>query len=191
MHRRTETYELNIPTDDIECWDRYPKHRWVYELSRLLDAQNIKWSPFKTDSLECRVVNLCLATFKKVLYEPGYIYIEQPHGLEIVSEVYITKGDIKLTRHFDKKNQEEIQEYSGNIELRINAFVSMHFQKFTGIISLDSIGNDIMAIRLRPYRESHLNTDTEIIKLIKRIYKKTDIILSGLTDQVIHETLTS
>jgi hypothetical protein len=191
MHKRTETYELNIPSDDIECWDRYPKHRWVYELSRVLDAQNIKWSPFKTDVLNHKVVNMCFTTNNKASYEPGFIYIEEPQGTEIVSEVYIVKDEIKLIKHFNKETQEEIQEYSGNIELRINAFVSMHFQKFTGIISVDSIGNNIVAIRLRPYCGIYQATDTEITKLIKRIYKKTDIILSGLADQVIHETLAS
>ena len=191
MHRKTDTLELDIPTDDIECWERYPKHRWVYDLSRLLDAQNIKWSPYKTDTLRDKVVNMYLNSQKNISYETSHIYIKSPEGNHILTEAYITKGEIKLTRHIDKRTCLEIQEFMGNIELRINAFVSMHFQKFTGIITIESIGNDIMSIRLLPYTELNINASADIIKLTKRIYKKTDLTLSGLADQVIHETIAS
>jgi hypothetical protein len=181
MQKRTDTQELNIPRDDIEGWDRYPKHRWVYDLSRLLDAQNITWSPFKTDSLQHRVVNMEFNTFKKVLFEPAYIYINNPSGLLITSEVYISKGEIKLIRYFSGRSQTELQEYTGNIELRINAFVSMHFQKFTGVIAVESAGNLITAIRLHPHCELSIDTNPEVVKLVKRIYKKTDITLNNIS----------
>jgi hypothetical protein len=189
MHRRTDTQELNIPVDDIECWDRYPKHRWVYDLSRLFDAQNIKWSPFMTDTLQETIPNMYLESQKEVIYSPGIIFINKPEGTHVFTELYITKGEIKLSRYIDKDTNTEIQDFMGNIELRINAFVTIHFQKFTGIITVESIGNDIMSIRLRPYSDISFNAD--LMRLAKRIYKKTDITLIGLTDQVIRETLTS
>ncbi len=191
MHKRPDTQELNIPRDDVECWERYPKHRWVYDLSRLLDAQNIKWSPYKTDLLKDREINIFLDTYNNIEYEPGYIYINSPHGIHVITEVYITKGEIKLARYIDKDTNTEIQDTIGNIELRINAFISMHFLKFTGIITIESIGNDIISIRLRPYSEFGLNVNPDIARLTKRIYKKTDITVNGLTDQVLHETLAS
>lgn len=190
MQKKTDTLELDIPIDDIECWERYPKHRWVYDLSRLLDAQNIKWSPYETDTLQDKEVNMYFNSNRNIIYETSHIYINKPEGDHILTEVYITKGEIKLTRHIDKRTRVEIQEFMGNIELRVNAFVSMHFQKFTGVITAESIGNDIMSIRLRPYSELSINVSPDIIKLTKRIYKKTDITLSGLTDQVIRETNT-
>ena len=183
MQKRTDTQEFNIPKDDIESWDRYPKHRWVYDLSRLLDAQNIAWSPFSTDSLHHRVVNMEFDTYKKVTYEPAYIYINNPSGMLITSEVYISKGEIKFVRHFSGRSQTELKEYTGNIELRINAFVSMHFQKFSGVITVESVGNYIMAIRLRPHCELINDTNPDIVKLVKRIYKKTDITLNDIKVQ--------
>lgn len=63
--------EIDFPQDDVECWDRYPKHRWVYDLSRLLDTQNIKWSPFETSSLNDRVstyIQLSLLIVNLVLF---------------------------------------------------------------------------------------------------------------------------
>lgn len=191
MHKKPDTQELNIPRDDVECWERYPKHRWIYDLSRLLDAQNIKWSPYETDLLKDREVNIFLDTYSDIEYEPGYIYINKPYGSQVITEVYITKGEIKLARYIDKDTDIELHDSIGNIELRINAFVSMHFLKFTGIITITSIGNDIMSIRLRPYSDLSFSVNPDITRLTKRIYKKTDITISGLTDQVLHETLAS
>jgi hypothetical protein len=189
MHKKLEIQELDIPIDDIECWERYPKHRWVYDLSRLLDAQNIKWSLFETDALKDKELNIYLESLKEIEYDPGYIYINRPNGFHTLAEVYLTKGEIKLTRYFDKRTLLEINEFIGNIELRVNAFVSMHFQKFTGVITMEFVGNDIMSIRLRAYPE--LGQNTESIKLTKRIYKKTEIIVSGPTDQALHEKVAS
>ena len=191
MHRKLDTLDLDIPKDDVECWERYPKHRWVYDLSRLLDAQNIKWSPYETDSLKDTEVNIYLESPKNIVYETSHIYINRPEGDHILAEVYITKGEIKLSRYFDKRTRLEIQDFIGTIELRINAFVSMHFQKFTGIITAELIGNNIMSIRLRAYPELSSTTNPDITRLTKRIYKKTDLTLSGLTDQVIRETIAS
>ena len=190
MQKRTETQDLNIPKDDLECWERYPTHRWVFDLSRLLDAQNIKWSPFETDLLKDKIVNMYFETTSPVDISSAYIYIDKPIGDHIFTEVYLSKGEIKLLRHVDKSTGKEI-ELTGNIELRISAFVSMHFQKFTGVLTIESVGNDITSIRLRAYTQIEQSSNSSIIKLVKRIYKKTDITLNGLTDQVIHETLAS
>jgi hypothetical protein len=192
MHKKTDIHDLDIPIDDIECWDKYPKHRWVYDMSRLLDAQNIKWSPFKTDALGDQVVNMYLHSEKAVVYMPAWIYINNPVGKQILSEVYIVKGEIRHIRYVDNTSKQIILDNVGDIELRISAFVSMHFQKFTGVITTETVGTDIYAIRLRPIPELALVANTEVSKLIKRIYKKNDVVhINGLTDQQLHEVLVS
>ena len=190
MQKKIDIQDLDIPKDDIECWDRYPKHRWVYDLSRLLDAQNIKWSPFET--LPMLVTNMFLETDQNVAYIPSYIYIAPPVGKQILTEVYITKGEIKHMRHVDKLTSTLISESVGAVELRISAFVSIHFQKFTGVISVETVGSDIYSIRLKPLSGLALEANAEIAKLIKRIYKKNDVVhISGLADQLLHESVAS
>jgi hypothetical protein len=189
MHKKIDIHDLDIPADDIECWEKYPKHRWVYDMSRLLDAQGIKWSPFKTDVLQDQVVNMFLHSEKGVAYMPSWIYISNPTGKQVLSEVYIVKGEIK---YVDNITKQVILEDVGGIELRISAFVSMHFQKFTGVVTSETIGTDIYAMRLRPIPELALTANTEVSKLIKRIYKKNDVVhINGLTDQQLHEVLAS
>jgi hypothetical protein len=187
MHKKLDTQELDIPMDDIECWERYPKHRWVYDLSRLLDAQSIGWSPFETSTLKSIVKNMHFDSLNNTVYSTSYIFINEPQGMRIVSEVYIIRGEIKLIRYIDKQTQTEIQDSTGNIELRINAFVSMHFQKFTGIITIDLVGNDMMSVRLRPYSELDINANIDIIRLTKKIYKRKDVTsyASNSSDSVI------
>ena len=190
MQKKIETQDLDIPQDDLDCWDRYPTHRWVYDISRLLDAQNIKWSPF--NSLPMMIANMYFETEKEVAYVPAYIYINEPIGKQHITEVYITKGEIKHMRYICKSTKKEVTEDVGDIELRISAFISIHFQKFTGVISVETIGSDIYAIRLRPTPELALVANADIAKLIKRIYKKNDLVhITGLTDHLLHETIAS
>lgn len=183
MHKIIETHNLNIPKDDIDCWGRYPKHRWVYDLSRLLDAQHIEWSPFFTNSLQHKEVNMDLNSYKDIEYTPAYIYINELIGDTVYSEVYIIKGEVKLIKHLDN------QELIGDLELRINAFVSIYFQKFNGVITIKSVANTIRSVHLYPYTD--MCTNSELMRLTKRIYKKIDISLNGLTDQVIRESIAS
>lgn len=193
MQKKIDITQLDIPHDDIEAWDRYPKHNWVYDLSRLLDAQHIKWSPFRTDTLNDIRAVMVLDSLDPFEYktETGFIFIKPPDGKEVISEVYITKGDIKLMRHLDRKTKIDIQEDVGEVELRLSAFNALFFQKFSGVITAISIGSDLYSIRLRPYSESALSNNPESVKLTKRIYKKHVIHLIGATHQVYHESFTS
>jgi len=190
MHKKSETIEIDIPQDDVDCWERYPKFHWVYDLSRLMDAQGIKWSPYETNELNHREVNIYLVSHKSLAIQSGYIYTEEPIGDRLFTEIYIIKGEIKFMRHLDNHGI-ELDYMIGQLELRLNAFVTLHFQKFTGVISVKTFGNDIYGIQLKPYSDPGLTTNQELVKLIRRIYKKTEITLSGLTDRVLHETLAS
>jgi hypothetical protein len=193
MQKKIELNDLDIPKDDIDAWECYPKHRWVYELSRLLDAQNIKWSPFENENLPDKELNIELISSKTLIRQPGYIYTKKRETTQIITEVFINKGEIKLIRHIDKKSNKEISSLIGEVELRINAFVTLYFQKFTGIITTETYGSDIFRIRLRPFVDLNKETNQEVIKLVKKIYKKQNLIVTGLAEQVraTHETLTS
>jgi hypothetical protein len=192
MHKKIYTDDLDIPVDDVACWERYPKHRWVYDMSRLLDAQNIKWSPFRTDSLLDRSVNMFLHSVENIAYVPSWIYVTNPIGKQIISEVCIFKGEIKYIRYIDKFTKQLLTEDAGVIELRINAFVSMHFKKFTGVITAETIGSDIYSVLLRPSPELALVANAIVLKHIKKVYKKNNAThISGLIDQQLHEMLVS
>lgn len=173
MHKRIDTVELDIPQDDIECWDRYPKYKWVYDVSRVLDAQNIKWAPFETNILTDKIANMTLHTVDGIQYEKSHVFVGKLTGDCYITDVYIVKGEIKLLRCANADTQSISPDLPGDVELRINAFVSIYFQKFTGVLSTHTVGNNIYAIHLL----STLNTDgIEETKLIKKIYKANTVI---------------
>ena len=190
MHKKTDTQELDIPLDDIECWEKYPKHRWVYELSRLLDAQNIKWYPYEVPGYD-RELNIELESLSLALRQPGFIYIKKPDGLHFFTEIYITKGEIRFMRHIDPTTNKELPSLNGEVELRLNAFVTLYFQKFTGVMCAETFSNEIFKIKLRPYVGISKDTNQEVVKLAKRIYKKNDVTVIGLADRTSHEILAS
>lgn len=189
MNKKLVLKDLDIPASDIDCWERYPKHRWVYESTRLLDSQNIPWSLFCTKTHDSAVK--CIDIDSTEPYKTGEIFVKTPHGIHMLTEVFIVKGEIKHIRHIDPKTREIQSQLIGEIELRLNAFVTLHFQKFTGVITAETYSNEIYRISLKSQSDLGQETNVEIIKLLKRIYKKTDLTLSGLSDQVFQVSLAS
>lgn len=188
MNKKIEIENLDIPLTDVDCWERYPKYRWVYELTRLLDSQNIKWSPFKTPELTHVMQNMSMHTCTTDSIDLGKIYVKKAEGLHLLTETYIVKGEIKYIRHVGNNAPVDI---NGDVDLLLNAFVTLHFSKFTGVITTETYKNEIYRIQLKPYSDLGISTDNSVSKLLKRIYKRTDSLLSGLTDQVFHESLAS
>jgi hypothetical protein len=189
MQKKTDIHELDIPKDDVECWNRYTKFHWVYDLSRLFEAQSLKWSPFKTEEffVKRKTYDIISANSQT----DSYIYTKDIDGDLTISEVYLIKGELKYMRHINSTTLEELP-LNGQIELRLNAFSTLYFQKFTGVITIETIGIDIVRIRLRPYVDIMEEKNHEVIKLLRRIYKKSETsIINGLTDQVHQESLAS
>jgi hypothetical protein len=189
MSKLDTTQLTYVPEDDIDCWEKYPKHKWTYESGRLFDSQHIKWSPYETEIFNQRMLSIQLSSNKPLVRQPGFIWIKDTIGSELMTEVYIIRGEIKHMHHVH--NQVVLETLNGDIELRLSAFVSLYFKKFTGVISVKTISNEIHKISLRPHRDLSEEKNSDIIKLLKRIYKKTDISINGPEDQAISILLTS
>ena len=131
---------------------------------------NIEWSPYENTSLPHRELNIKLDTDLPIIRQPGFIYTKTPKGQYLLIEIFIVKGEIKFIRYFDLSIKTEIKEFIGDIELKLNGFVKIHFTKFTGVISVETHGTDIFRIQLKPSSEFPLNGNfEEISKLLKRI----------------------
>lgn len=172
MNKKTEKIEIDIPKDDIDCWIRYPKYRWVYDITRLLDCQNIEWSPFEKQQLTDKELIMEMFSVEPIIRQPGYIFTSIPKTECTITDAYIIRGDIKHLKHINASTNKSIENVDGGIEIRINAFISLNLSKFTGVISIKTYGSDIYRCALRPYSNTFNSIEQ---KLISRIYKKHQI----------------
>jgi hypothetical protein len=147
------------------------KYNWVYSTSRLLDFQNIKWAPFAHGNLTYRLQEFTVESGDS---RSGAIYTSELHGDALTTDVAVMKGDIKWAAHHHIEDGKKVilDDLRGDIELRISAMATMHFQKFAGVISVDTIGPTIVAVRLRMSTDVVDQYPEDWIKRVLRIYNR-------------------
>lgn len=189
----------DIPLTDQAAWVLYPKHRWVYSTSRLLDLQNIEWSLFyskefcasieelggKRDHTDQEMWTGILADGDTM---PGTIFIKPINGDVLTTDVVVLKGELKWLQHHTRSAKESknhlvvgkkvLSEIRGELDLRISALTRMHFQKFTGVISVDTIGNVIVGVRLRMTPDVVSQYPKDWMKNIVKLYNRKQWALS-------------
>lgn len=161
---------IDIPLNDETAYKLYPKYNWVYSTSRLLDMQNIEWAPFSMKGLD-----FALDEFSFIKHNTaGKIYTRHLDGDRITTDIAVMKGEIKWAAHhmIEGGKKTLLDELRGDIELRISALTTLHFQKFAGIISVDTIGHDIISVRLRMTTEVVDQYPDDWLKRVLRIYNR-------------------
>ncbi len=164
----------DFPQTDKDCWEKYPHLNWVYNTPRLLDSQHVSWAPFLTEAfthgLEIFMYDKKLKFSGEDL--PHLIYVAPPAGEQITTDVIIQKGEIRWLGHIEPPDTIS-ENITGEVDLCINAFVTLYFKKFTGIISVDTIGHYIYAVSLHPTWSMGSFYSEEAQKILKKIFKKT------------------
>lgn len=189
---KTVDTAVDIPLNDEHAWKMYPKYNWVYSTSRLLDMQNIEWAPFYKNGLTWAVPEFSMwsNSFSSPLnpatvsalgrrsdgfqYE-GCIFMSPIAGEKLTTDIAILKGEIKWASHSRAKEdgtRELLTELRGDVELRISALVTLHFKKFAGVISVDTIGHDIIAARLHLTPELVNQYPEDWLTRVVRIYNR-------------------
>lgn len=168
VFEKVET-NVDIPLDDTTAYQLYPKYNWVYSTSRLLDMQNIAWSPFPRKGFDFELKEF------HFVGDSGKIYTEQMNGDRLTTDVAVMKGDIKWAAHHAldaQGNKTLLNELRGDVELVISALTTLYFKKFAGIISVDTIGTKIVAVRLRMTADMVDKYPEDWLKRVMRIYNR-------------------
>ncbi len=162
---------VDIPLNDHVAYELYPKYNWVYSTSRLLDFQSIKWAPFVSGVLTHRLPEFPL---NEDGHDPGSIYTNALVGDALTTDVVVMKGAIKWAAHHHIEDGKKVlnDNLRGDIELRISAMATMHFQKFAGVISVDTVGPTIIAVRLCMTADVVDQYPEDWIKRVLRIYNR-------------------
>ena len=159
---------VDIPLNDEVAYKLYPKYNWVYSTSRLFDFQKIEWTPFGGGDF-----NHMHTEFPVI--PSAVIFTRQLAGDTLTTDVAVMKGDIKWAKHHrvnEKGEKEVLDELRGGVELRISALTTMHFQKFAGVISVDTIGDVIVAVRLCMTADVVDQYPEDWLKRVLRIYNR-------------------
>jgi hypothetical protein len=160
--------EYDFPRIDREAYTRYPKLNWVYDLTRVLDAQNIQWLPFLQEPFyhsEPQFLN----TITEVSTD---VYLEENTGQVKFTQAIVQRGEVKWLAHWDHFSEQFEDEVVGAVDLRISAFVTMYMQKHSGCVTFESVGSDIRRVWLKPFQPALAQFPPEAEKLFKKVYKK-------------------
>ncbi|MGV7235138.1 MAG: hypothetical protein ACQ9ET_02670 [Nitrosomonadaceae bacterium] len=160
---------VDIPLNDEVAYKLYPKYNWVYSTSRLLDFQKVEWTPFSGGDFTQ------MHSEFPITGSGGAIYTRPMEGEVLTTDVVAMKGDIKWAKHHtlnEDGTKEVLDDLRGNVELRISALTTMHFQKFAGVISVDTIGNVIVAVRLCMTADVVDQYPEDWLKRVLRIYNR-------------------
>lgn len=174
--------DYTIVDNDVDAWNKYPRYNWMYNMSRLLDAQNVAWSPFRTKDLDVGLPTFTIDRSDIVFSRldqtwlnktmAGTVFISPVEGRKIHTETLIRKGSLKWFKHFNPTSHNFYDDTIGEVELRINAFVTLYFKKFNGAVSFETVGNQIISIKLYPTKELLSQYPPEVITQLKKILPK-------------------
>lgn len=114
---------------------------------------------------------------------PGEIFVKPIEGDALTTDVVLLKGEVKWLAHhrvgeevpntFPTQYQRMVlEEINGNLELRISAMAKMALPKFTGVISVVSIGTTILGVRLRMTQEAVSQYPDNWMQNVVKLYNR-------------------
>ena len=162
----------DIPTEDADCWQWFPKHRWVYDKLAVALSQGLDAGPHGTPPPRFPVFSKPIVTLKgrgvgsRILgshddyvrhYAPGHFWMTLLDGRHVSSDTAVVDGEPRWWRHVTGKPAGEgtfdywtvHAEPDAAIEARCGAWVRHHLTGYTGMLNLETIGGVIIEVHLR------------------------------------------
>ena len=164
--------DVVIPTDDPDCWQLHPNHRWVYDKLRVAESQGLTCGPhgvlppgypvfskpmvnLKGMGIGSRVV--ASAAELDGSYEPGHMWMPLLAGDHVSTDCAVENGRIVWQRHATG------EAWTGGmfrhwtihaaakpaLEASLVAWVQSHMTGYTGMMNFETIGGTIIEAHLR------------------------------------------
>ena len=162
----------NIPTEDSDAWQWYPRHRWIYDKLAVALSQNLEAGPHGTPPPRFPVFSKPIVNLKgmgagsRVLhsqadydehYAPGHFWMPLLDGRHLSTDIAVVDGEPRWWRHvtgeaagggtFDYWTVQAASEPV--IEAHCGAWVRAHLAGYTGMLNLETIGGRIIEAHLR------------------------------------------
>jgi hypothetical protein len=164
--------DVNIPTDDPDCWLWYPAHRWVYDKLRIAESQAITCGPhgvapatypvFSKPVMNMKGMGIgsrtcTVASDLEDHYEPGHMWMELLEGEHVSTDCAVENGRVAWLRHAtgeawtDGMFKHWIVHAAVMPELAayLGSWVGAHMAGYTGMMNFETIGGRIIEVHLR------------------------------------------
>jgi hypothetical protein len=164
--------DVVIPTDDPDCYELYPHHRWIYNKLSIAESQGLECAPHGVAPEQFPVFSKPIYNLKgmgagtKVLasseeYEreqqPGHFWMPLLAGEHVSTDVAVVGGEPAWWRHtvgtplpggmFDYWTV--LAEARPELETSVGTWLRRNLAGHTGIVNVETIGGSIIECHLR------------------------------------------
>ena len=164
--------DVDIPTEDADAWQWYPRHRWVYDKIAVATSQGLAAGPHGVPPAAFPVFSkpmvnlkgmgvgsciLCSDADYERHYAPGHMWMALLAGRHVSTDVAVVDGEPRWWRHvtgapgsdgtFDHWTVHATPDPA--LEGYCGAWIRAHLAGYSGIVNLETIGGRIIEVHLR------------------------------------------
>jgi hypothetical protein len=162
---------VNVPTDDIDCYEWFPAYRWVYDKHKIAQSQGLvcgiagdaprAFPVFAKPNINLRGMGVGSQTVHTLdaskQLPPDYMWMPLLHGDHISTDCAVVNGQVKWMRHalgypwIDGMFRYWIIETAERSELSgfLSDWVARHMGGYTGMMNMETIGGVMIEAHLR------------------------------------------
>jgi len=164
--------EIDIPTEDADAWDWYPRYRWIYDKIAIALSQGLDAGPHGTMPARFPVFSKPITNLKGMgigsrviesakdywlAYTPGHMWMALLDGSHVSSDVAVVAGQPIWWRHVTgRPGPDGTFDYwtvhadpDPDIEAYCGAWIRRNLPDYTGMLNLETIGGSIIEAHMR------------------------------------------
>lgn len=161
-----------IPTDDPDCWNWFPQHRWIYDKLKIAESQGLDCGPHGVTPAAFPVFSKPMVNLKgmgvgsRVIrslaeydrhYAPGHMWMPLLAGPHVSTDCAIENGVVKWSRNATGVpwNEGMFKHWTIHaaadpaLDGDLSNWVSSHMAGYTGMMNFETIGGRIIEAHLR------------------------------------------
>jgi hypothetical protein len=163
---------VRVPTDDMDCWEWYPRWRWLYDKVNIARSQDLdcgthaekprRFPVFSKPAINLKGMGIgsrviaSQAEFEAAR-QPGHMWMTLLQGDHISTDCAVVNGACQWLRHthglawragmfkywtIEKEGREALSRY-------LQDWIGRHMATYTGIVNFETIGGRIIEAHLR------------------------------------------
>lgn len=164
--------DVLIPTDDPDCWELYPGHRWVYDKLKVAESQGLSCGPHGVPPKSYPMFSKPIINLKgmgvgsrplfgpgdyEMAYAPGHMWMPLLSGDHVSTDCAVEQGRVVWTRHAtgvpwgDGMFKYWTIHAAGRpaLDAYLKDWIAARMSGYTGMMNFETIGGRIIEAHLR------------------------------------------